>query len=504
MSEELKTPDGAAETQQPENKETPEVATPVEAVAPTSESAPEAAASAEPAPAQSEQPATAQCDSHGPFAAPCDPIAADTGLPAEPLKRKIEPENPEPKEEEDNTPLTEDEINTVLSVVKETGRFKGAFLSVKTGMKFNRIKKILAVLEERKIIGMRGATRVLLIDTAAKPTTAQPKAAAPAKKKMLTDADRMTAWQDELRDRGGFQDHEVCKFIAQYAIRNPGFNPARKNGHSLISMINRWAMRARDRLATFTEKDADILHNQMLRLISEQPFGEGGPQIWNMAGDNREQLEVARRFYGIGFRQKSLANFNKDDLLINCVLDAARPSQIEEEKGFGGTYSERLHYLVLAMIAFSTDERFFKAVVHLQPTESYTSRQNGGGNVGASWHDGEKCNECGSPITTDANGNVICSMITCFNHYPKTGGSFTPGNPSNGGAAHPARRSWKDNAPRGDREDQRGFSRKKGNGKQRWRNREGGDSEADGGFSGGTGTTVTSGEDVPNTPFANL
>ena len=463
---------------------------------------------------------------------PDGPISAETGLPAEPLKAKIEtpeenqlppppPEVPvseaeapaaeaeQQKKPEDPDP-TEENIEKVIEVIKQTGKFNKVFLALETGIAPGTIRKIIPILEERKILGMRGATKVVLIETAKTPKKPE-KPAQPQtpERKRVTDYDRLQMWKESLLNSGGFQNEELREAIAQYALRNPGFNPEERRGRTLITMLNRWAQRTRDRLKFFYQSDVDELHKMLLRFINENPLGNG-PAAWNQHS-SEEQLDMVRHFFRIGRGDKSFRDFTSNDRIINQVIDAARHSKLEEERQLGGSYGERLMYLVLAILAFATDERFFVDVIHDKPTEAFLERKLGG--KVPSWNDGTKCLECGSELIKDDMGNTICSNMLCINHYSKVVTEFVPSSsdsndaPTGGGNTNAGRskRNWKKRGDSSDNEDQRGFDRSRRKGGKKWRQND--DEPQVASEMGGDAETVVSsgsGDGFHQSPFEGL
>lgn len=465
-----------------------------------------------------EAPTTAESAPQDP--APVDPID-ETGNPAEPLKAKIEtpdgdqlppppaeipasetPAEATPAEQKPEDPdPTEEDIEKVIAVIKQTGKFNKVFLALETSIPSGTIRKIIPILEERKILGMRGATKVVLIETAKTPKKVEKPLPAekpqPEPRKRVTDYDRLTMWKDSLLEKGGFQNEELREAIAQYALRNPGFNPEEKRGRTLITMLNRWAQFTRDRLKFFYASDVDELHKMLLKFVSNNPFGNG-PVEWNAISSD-EQHDIVRKFFGI---DKRLREYTSNDRIIQQVVMAAEHPKTDVNKTMGGSYAERFMYLILAILAFATDERFFADIIHTSPSQIYLERKVG---KTPNWNDGTKCLECGAELTTDTSGNIVCSNMLCINHYPKAATeTWTPSAPSDGdqqsGGDRP-RKNWKKRRDSSDNEDQRGFDRARNKGK-RWRENQG--EETTVGGEGGEGRTITAGEDKGFTPFENL
>ena len=455
-----------------------------------------------------------------------DPVGPidETGNPAEPLKAKIEtpegdqlppppaevPASETPAEEdhpvtmkpEDPDP-TEEDIEKVIAVIKQTGKFNKVFLALETNIPSGTIRKIIPILEERKILGMRGATKVILIETA-KSAAKKAEKPQPAEKpqtperKRVTDFDRLQMWKESLLEKGGFQNEELREAISQYALRNQGFNPEEKRGRTLITMINRWAQFTRDRLKFFYASDVDELHKMLLKFVSNNPFGNG-PVEWNRISSD-EQHDLVRRFFGI---DKRLREYTSNDRIIQQVVMAAEHPKTDVTKTMGGSYAERFMYLILAILAFATDERFFVDIIHTSPSQVYLEHKVG---KTPSWNDGTKCLECGSELMTDTSGNIVCGNMLCINHYPKAATeTWTPAS-SEGGeqpdGGRPPRKNWKKRRDASDNEDQRGFDRARNKGK-RWRENHGED-EGIATNGDGEGRTIGVGEDKGFTPFENL
>lgn len=468
-----------------------------------SEAAPAAEAPAETPAEQPQEPAAAE-------QAPTDPdgpISAKTGLPAEPLKAKIQepthaPADADPSDLDPN----ETQIDMAKRWVIGNRKSSAAALQQASKLPMETVEKILAKLEEMKILGPAkedGSPRDILVE-APKPAMKISVSQTPKKtfkkerRPVMSDAERVANWAKHLKEIGKLDDDNLIKQVTDYALKNQGFNPHAKWGSCLIVMINRFLNRLRDSLRTFTQSDADFLCRELLRFASEQPLGDG-VMIWNSKyRDNLDQKDAVSDFFGINCSFRDLRGSQR--ICLTAIRDAAWPTKMEEKNGTGGTYAERFHYLALAIVTFGSGDystELFRNCIHHEPTEAFLERINGGRPVEKtpSWIKDGKCIECDSEVVKDSAGNDVCSNPICPNHFAKvsqgmpksfrSGGNrggfrqnkegFDPNSvpvaPTPDQAARRNKRNWKKRRDNGDDDGGDGlpkFQKKRPKG-QRWR-----------------------------------
>ena len=352
-----------------------------------------------------------------------DPISAETGLPAEPLKAKIVDPAPTASPAEDPDPEST-QIQAAKEWIISSRKSSAAALQNAMKIPLGTCEKILAKLEEYKILGPAkedGSPRDILVE--AKPRiTVKKQQFNKQKKPVMSDEERVANWTKHLKEIGKLDDERLIKQITDYALRNQGFNPHAKWGSCLIVMINRTLNRLRDSLRTFTQSDADYLCRELLRFASEQPLGDG-VGVWNSRySSNMEQKEAVSEFFGINRSFRDLRG--KQQIVMTAIRDAAWPTKQEEKNGTGGTYAERFHYLALAIVTFGSGDyatELFRNTIHHEPTEAFLERINGGRPVekAPAWQEDGHCKDCGNEIVKDSAGNDVCSNPICPNHFAK-------------------------------------------------------------------------------------
>lgn len=447
---------------------------------------------------------------------PDGPISAETGLPAEPLKAKIQEPTPAPAPVEPAAEEAPDPIDVQIQAAKEwiisSRKSSAAALQNAMRIPLGTCEKILAKLEEYKILGPAkedGSPRDILVASKTPKITVSQKPQGKfnkQKKPVMSDEERVQNWTKHLKEIGKLDDDRLIKQITDYALRNQGFNPHAKWGSCLIVMINRTLNRLRDSLRTFTQSDADYLCRELLRFASEQPLGDG-VGVWNSRySSNMEQKEAVSEFFGINRSFRDLRGSQK--IVMTAIRDAAWPTKQEEKNGTGGTYAERFHYLALAIVTFGSGDyatELFRNCVHHEPTEAFLERINGGRPVekAPAWQEDGHCKDCGNEIVKDSAGNDVCSNPICPNHFAKvsvavpksfrsggfrqrndipTGGESVPQAAPEAGQQRRNKKNWKKN-----RRDDDGGDMPKNNFRKhgkRWRPNE---DEFDGGSGNGGG-----------------
>lgn len=326
--------------------------------------------------------------------------------------------------------VLQDHINRATDAIKATGRSSIPFLQRTLELTNGQTLKVIDRLVELGILGdykdprNKMTPRVILIPTD-KPAADKPSIKITVNKKKpmrpkVTDLDRLESWKKHLKEIGGYTDNEFIGAMSQFALKNQGFNPQAKWGSCLIVMVNRFATKLRDSLRTFTWSDSEYVMRELLRFTSEQPLGDG-PMVWNSRfSSNMEQKNAVSEFFGINCSFREMRG--KQCQVMTAIRDAAWPTRDEEQKGTGGTFAERFHYLALCLVAFGSSDHhkaLFENSIHDQPTERFLERIGGGAprQRVPEWHKDGKCLSCGFDVTTDSNGNTICSNPMCMKHY---------------------------------------------------------------------------------------
>lgn len=261
------------------------------------------------------------------------------------------------------------------------------------------------------------------------------------RKPKLSLDDRKAQWKAKVVQGGEFQDEKFIDLLVDYASENHGYDKRRKAGATLLSMFRNLVYRCKNRMDSFDANDADELFKQLAKFRSEvkATFGENANQ-WRMCfgqypeGKERDaaQRKAVDDFFDI--TGKRFSELTKVQKTLLQVRDAAWPSQWELEKGISSAYIERYIYLVQAFIELYTTvvttsgnaDPIFGSAYH-QAASNYGNRDGGrfnrpgnrdGGDrsrKGARvpyWVKDGKC-RCGSELTKDADGNVICSNPLC-------------------------------------------------------------------------------------------
>ena len=456
-----------------------------------------------------------------------EPAAAEQA-PSEPAAEAA-PETPAPEQpaaEEVVEPINNEIVELAIGVIKSTRKSSVAHFQRKMGFSAKRAELLVEELTNRGILGPANGVypRKILIECDPAPKAPEKKPSNNAKpgRKIITDYDRMQDWKKHLGNFGKYTDEGLINDLCQFAQKNSGFSATRKWGSCLIVMMNRLSSKLRDTLRQFGSRDGEYIVRELLRFLSEQPLGDG-PQTWNTRfTTNKEQKDAVSKFFGVDkpFREMR----GKQESVMTAVRDAAWPNQKEESQGTGGTYAERFHYMIMAVVAMSNgghQEALFGVAYHSEPTEEFLSKFGGGAprqQPHASWYSDGVC-ECGSAVTTDSNGNTVCSSPICVHHFAAVSGdvaeSFRSGQPRETSAVDVPvpqsdnrrnKKNWKHNKRDDDGRDD--FRKPRGK-KQRYTSRDDGDYESDAPTSQpsgeGDGRLVASvGGDFHNNPFGNL
>lgn len=243
----------------------------------------------------------------------------------------------------------------------------------------------------------------------------------------MSDADRRNQWTERLLGTKILKDQLTIKTVVDYAMTHRGYNEKKNWSATLIRMVEHLVYRLRNRVEVFTAGDVEHLTQKLMKFLVEKPLGLG-PRAWNEDyPSNYDQRKAVDAFYGLNCR---LADISQRDRLLLAFRDSAWPSKIEEEKGIGGSFAERYHYLVTCIVSLMTTSQdlidgLFGECYHSTPTDDYAAWEAKQqerlaaryGNRPAfqknTWYADGKCKECGSDITTDAEGHTICSNPIC-------------------------------------------------------------------------------------------
>lgn len=242
----------------------------------------------------------------------------------------------------------------------------------------------------------------------------------------MSDSERRAQWTERLLNTKLISDPLTVRTIVDYAMTHRGYNEKKNWGATLIRMIEHLVYRMQNRVEVFTVADVENLSQKLMKFLVEKPLG-AGPRAWNEDfQSNRDQRTAIDTFYGLNCR---MADISMRDRCLLVVRDAAWPSKVEEEKGIGGSFAERYHYLVTAIVSFLTTgqeliDGLFGPCYHSAPTDDYAAweakqqerlaaRYGNRSSQKNTWYADGKCKECGSDITTDSEGHTICSNPIC-------------------------------------------------------------------------------------------
>lgn len=243
----------------------------------------------------------------------------------------------------------------------------------------------------------------------------------------MSDEERKAQWSERLLNTKILKDQLTINTIVGYALSHRGYNEKKNWSATLIRMTEHLVYRLRNRVEVFNPSDVEHLTQKLMHFLVEKPLGLG-PRAWNEEfPSNYDQRKAIDTFYGLNCR---LADISQRDRLLLAFRDSAWPSKIEEEKGIGGSFAERYHYLVTAVVSLLTTgqeliDGLFGECYHSAPTDDYISWEakqqerlaarygNRPSFQRNTWHADGKCKECGSDVTTDAEGHTICSNPIC-------------------------------------------------------------------------------------------
>lgn len=250
--------------------------------------------------------------------------------------------------------------------------------------------------------------------------------------------DSKTEWTNQLQERGKFTE-PIVGWIVDYASTHHGYNLKHKWGYVLIRMINKLAQNMHDTVETFTKVDADNLVQKLCSFMMERPLGRNIIEWNSKFSDNVDQRQAVRHWAGVSKRKSEMSSAEK---AVDGFIMAAWPSPKEELKGAGGSYAERLHYLVGAVVKLCTTrddyiDTFFGPMLHDKPTDGFYAyineirrrkglppiqRDNGQSNEVRipRWANPDgTCKSCGSKIKIDADTGVyVCENDICENSFP--------------------------------------------------------------------------------------
>ena len=242
-------------------------------------------------------------------------------------------------------------------------------------------------------------------------------AKAPAKKNVES---LKIEWDKKLRTVGGFTDDGFVSAAVHYASVNHGYSINHKWGSVLITMISRLAFHLRDRIECFTLADATFIQRSIMTFLNEKPLGDSvidwnDPEQW---ADNNAQRKAVLDFWALSGRR--FDQLSQSEQALKMVVDSTFPSEFEAQKLVGGTFAERLHYLLFFVVKVITtydnfEQVFWGPMLHNEPTPEYRRRslEKRGIKVDESWIEDGKCKECGSDVVLNKHGVKVCSNSLC-------------------------------------------------------------------------------------------
>lgn len=268
------------------------------------------------------------------------------------------------------------------------------------------------------------------------PNKVAPKQAVSAGKPMpkkLTPDERKAMWAQKLREVGGYTNDEFVNLTVEYAMCHHGFNKAHKWGGVLITMVSKLSQRMRDNIPAFRPMDVDWLVKRLGEFANEKPLGRHVLE-WNDQSKydgNLAQRTAVRKFWGVA---KKLQNLDDRERVISAFIDAAWPSIEDETRGRGGTFAERLHYLLYFVLTVCTAydnhvDLMWRIMFHDKPSANYkqhmaekTALRGGGSQKGPfipKWVNKDNtCKSCGAPVIKDDDGHYVCTCSFCEHSIP--------------------------------------------------------------------------------------
>ena len=290
----------------------------------------------------------------------------------------------------------------------------------------------------------------------------------PNQRKPMSDAERVADWQTRLKERGGY-GAAAAALITDFAIKAKSFEldqhgNLRPAGGILVTMFIRLGTRLQE-AASVSSEDALAANAQLLQYFSKKPLGDTVEDWRSKYSSNGVQRTAIDTFFG--FSGRKFHEFDSGERFLFNIRDAAWPSRKEEAAGTGGTFAERFMIFSKAicrifMTGDDAVEKLFGDFFHEEKVKlpDWIEERDGG----------MFCKEpgCGSEVTQDSKGNLICSNPLCDHNV--AGGQFAmPASFTNqgGNATTPKGEANTSSGPRDKRDhrhnnddDDRGFDRR--------------------------------------------
>ena len=276
----------------------------------------------------------------------------------------------------------------------------------------------------------------------------------PTPRKPMSDAERVADWRTRLKERGGYGD-AAASLITDFAIKARSFEydqhgNLRPAGGILVTMFIRLGTRLQE-AASVSEEDALAANAQLLQYFSKKPLGDTVEDWRTRYSSNGVQRTAIDQFFG--FSGRKFHEYDSGERFLFNIRDAAWPSRKEEAAGTGGSFAERFMIFSKAicrifMTGSDAVEKLFGDFFHEEkPRLPDWIEERDDGKL--------YCKEpgCGSEVTQDSKGNLICSNPLC-DHNVAAGNFALPESFTNQGGTAPAAQSGTQSGGR-DRRDHR-------------------------------------------------
>ena len=250
----------------------------------------------------------------------------------------------------------------------------------------------------------------------------------------MSEVERIASWRDKLLTAG--YSPKSTDLIVDYAKKATTFEldqhgQPRPGGGLLVIMFVRLATRLKDAPSVSADDVLDA-NAGLLEYFQQKPLGETVEDWRTKYATNGLQRQAIDSFFG--FTGKRVHELESGRRFLFSIRDAAWPSRKEEAAGIGGTFAERLVLFSKAICRiFMTSgdeiEKFFDSFYHEEEVKLPGWIDMGQDGVG-------HCKTCGAEITTDKNGNYICSNDLC-DHNIAPAGSALPESFLSGSANRP-------------------------------------------------------------------
>ena len=285
------------------------------------------------------------------------------------------------------------------------------------------------------------ATAVPAPEAAQPQTPANPAPTAPTQVKgdkpprpKMSEVERIASWRDRLLTAG--YSPKSTDLIIEYAKKATTFEldqhgQPRPGGGLLVIMFTRLATRLKDAPSVSADDVLDA-NAGLLEYFQQKPLGATVEEWRTKYATNGLQRQAIDAFFN--FTGKRVHELESGPRFLFSIRDAAWPSRKEEAAGIGGTFAERFILFSKAICRiFMTSgdeiEKFFDSFYHEEEVKLPDWIDMGQDGVG-------HCKTCGAEITTDKNGNYICSNDLC-DHNIAPAGSALPESFLSGSANRP-------------------------------------------------------------------